>query len=54
MAIGAAIWIPPTPANVDSGVGSEVTVAVALAALVLWAGIPATIGLVSTVERYVA
>jgi len=48
---GAASWIPPTLANVVSGVSSEVTVAVALAALVLWAGIPATIGLVSTVRR---
>ena len=48
---GAANWIPPTLANVVSGVSSEVTVLVAIAALVLWAGIPASIGLVSTVRR---
>ena len=48
---GAASWIPPTLANVVSGVSSEVTVFVAIAALILWAGIPATIGLVSTVKR---
>lgn len=48
---GAADWIPPTLANVVSGVSNEVTVLVAIAALVLWAGVPATIGLVSTVKR---
>ena len=48
---GAADWIPPTLANVVSGVSNEVTVLAAIAALVLWAGIPATIGLVSTVKR---
>ena len=48
---GAADWIPPTLANVVSGVSNEVTVLVAIAALVLWAGVPATIGLVSTMKR---
>jgi len=48
---GAANWIPPTLANVVSGVSNEVTVFVAIAALVLWAGVPATLGLVSTVKR---
>jgi len=48
---GAGNWIPPTLANVVSGVSSEVTVLVAIAALVLWAGVPATIGLVSSVKR---
>ena len=48
---GAADWIPPTLANVVSGVSNEVTVLVAIAALVLWAGVPATVGLVSTVRR---
>lgn len=48
---GAADWIPPTLANVVSGVSNEVTVLVAIAALVLWAGVPAAIGLVSTVKR---
>ena len=51
IASGATDWIPPTLANVVSGVSNEVTVAVALAALVLWAGTPATLGLVSTVKR---
>ncbi|MFC2153149.1 hypothetical protein ACFLQ7_00760 [Actinomycetota bacterium] len=48
---GAASWIPPTLANVLSGVSSEVTVVAAIAALVLWAGIPTAVGLVSTVKR---
>ena len=48
---GAANWIPPTLANVVSGVSNEVTVFVAIAALVLWAGVPTTLGLVSTVKR---
>jgi len=48
---GAADWIPPTLANVVSGVSNEVTVFVAIAALILWAGVPATIGLISTVRR---
>ena len=48
---GASSWIPPTLANVVSGVSNEVTVLVAIAALVLWAGVPATIGLISTVKR---
>lgn len=48
---GAADWIPPTLANVVSGVSNEVTVLVAIVALVLWAGVPATIGLISTAKR---
>lgn len=48
---GAANWIPPTLANVVSGVSNEVTVFVAVAALTLWAAVPATLGLVSTVKR---
>ena len=48
---GASNWIPPTLANVVSGVSSEVTVLAAIAALALWAGVPATLGLVSTTKR---
>jgi hypothetical protein len=48
---GAANWIPPTLANVVSGVSNEMTVLVAIVALLLWAAVPATIGLVSTVKR---
>jgi hypothetical protein len=48
---GAADWIPPTLANVVSGVSSEVTSLAAIGALTLWAGIPAVIGLVATMQR---
>ena len=48
---GAANWIPPTLANVVSGVTNEVTALAAIAALTCWAGIPAIIGLVSAVKR---
>ena len=48
---GAASWIPPTLANVVSGVSNEVTVSAALAALALWALVPAGLGLVSTIKR---
>jgi len=51
MASGAGSWIPPTLANVVSGVSNEVTVFAAVVALVCWAGVPATIGLVSTLKR---
>ena len=51
MASGAGSWIPPTLANVVSGVSNEVTVLAAVMALVAWAGIPATVGLVSTLKR---
>jgi hypothetical protein len=48
---GAVNWIPPTLANVVSGVSNEVTALAAIAALVCWAGVPAIVGLVSTVRR---
>ena len=48
---GAGGWIPPTLANVVSGVSSEVTVLAAIAALALWAGVPATLELVSATKR---
>ena len=48
---GAANWIPPTLANVVSGVSNEVTALAAIAALLVWAGIPAIIGLISTLKR---
>lgn len=51
LASGAGSWIPPTLANVVAGVSNEVTLLAAIAALVVWAGIPATIGLVSAVRR---
>ena len=48
---GAASWIPQTLANVVAGVSNEVTAAAAITALVCWAGIPAIIGLISTLRR---
>jgi hypothetical protein len=48
---GAGNWIPPTLANVVSGVSNEVTALAAIAALIYWAAVPATIGLVSTLKR---
>lgn len=48
---GAGNWIPPTLANVVSGVTNEVTALSAIAALVCWASIPAAIGLASTLKR---
>jgi hypothetical protein len=48
---GTSSWIPPTLANVVSGVSSEVSTPAAIAAIVCWAGIPAVAGLVSTVKR---
>lgn len=51
MAGGAGSWIPTTLANVVSGVSNEVTVFAAIVALACWAGVPATIGLVSTLKR---
>lgn len=51
MAGGAGNWIPPTLANVVSGVSNEVTAVAAIAALISWAGIPAVMGLISTAKR---
>lgn len=48
---GAANWIPPTLANVISGVSTEVSTPTAIAALLCWAGVPAVIGLASTLKR---
>jgi hypothetical protein len=50
-ASGAGSWIPQTLANVVAGVSNEVTAVAAIAALVCWAAIPATIGLISAVKR---
>jgi ABC-2 type transport system permease protein len=51
IASGAGNWIPPTLANVVSGVSHEVTALAAITALICWAAVPATIGLVSTLRR---
>jgi hypothetical protein len=47
----AVSWIPNTLAGVLSGVGDEVGVMAALGAIVLWALIPAAIGLVAVQRR---
>jgi hypothetical protein len=47
----AGSWIPQTLANVVAGGCSEVTAVAAIAALVCWAAIPATIGLILAVKR---
>lgn len=48
---GAADWIPPTLANVLSGVTNEVSTLTSMFALACWAGIPAVVGLVSVMKR---
>jgi len=47
----AASWIPDTLTRVLSGVGDQVGVAAAIAALAAWALIPAAIGLVAVQRR---
>ncbi|MGI9613923.1 MAG: hypothetical protein ACR2QO_13520 [Acidimicrobiales bacterium] len=51
LASGAASWMPSTLAGVASGVANDVSQAAALAALLLWAVIPAAIGLVAVQQR---
>lgn len=51
IAAGAGSWIPPTLANVTSGVSSEVALPAAIVALACWAGIPALAGFVSIMRR---
>lgn len=48
---GAASWVPTTLANVLSGVDSAVGVGAAIAAIAVWALVPATIGLVGVARR---
>ena len=51
LAPGAASWVPTTLSNVLSGVTDQVTVFAALAALAVWALVPAFIGLISVERR---
>lgn len=51
LASGAQSWMPSTLANVLSGVGTEVALPAALAALAAWALIPAVGGLISVQRR---
>jgi hypothetical protein len=51
LASGAASWVPSTLASVLSGVTHEISRPAALAALVLWAAVPAAIGLVAVERR---
>jgi hypothetical protein len=47
----AASWVPATLANVVSGVGDEVAVPAAIAALAAWALVPAAAGIVAVQRR---
>lgn len=47
----AVSWVPNTLANVLSGVGEDVSVPAALAAMAAWAMVPAAIGLISVQRR---
>jgi ABC-type transport system involved in multi-copper enzyme maturation permease subunit len=51
LASGAASWVPQTLANVLSGVAQDVSRPAAAAALVLWAGVPALVGIVAVQRR---
>lgn len=51
LAGGTESWMPNTLANVLSGVVSDVSYAAAIGALVAWALIPATIGLIAVERR---
>ncbi|MGA9596775.1 MAG: hypothetical protein WBV06_11495 [Acidimicrobiia bacterium] len=51
MASGAASWVPGTLAGVLSGIGGEVGLLAAIAALIMWAAVPAAMGLISTMRR---
>jgi hypothetical protein len=51
LASDAASWVPSALANVVSGTASDVAVPAALAALALWALVPAVIGLVAVQRR---
>jgi hypothetical protein len=54
LASSTASWIPNTLANVVSGVADNVAVPAAIAAIVVWALVPAGIGLVTVQRRDVA
>jgi ABC-2 type transport system permease protein len=51
LATETAAWMPNTLANVLAGVGTEVSTPAALAALTLWAIVPAAIGLIAVEHR---
>lgn len=51
LASSAASWVPQTLANVLAGVAEDVSRPAAAAALVLWAGVPALIGLIAVQRR---
>ncbi|MGE0227512.1 MAG: hypothetical protein AB7I38_03800 [Dehalococcoidia bacterium] len=51
LASETASWVPGTLANVLAGVGDDVEVIGAVAALAAWAAVPAAIGLVSVQRR---
>jgi ABC-2 type transport system permease protein len=51
LASGASSWVPSTLANVLAGVGHEVSLPAAIAALTAWAAVPALAGLLAVQHR---
>ena len=51
MASETATWVPGTLANVVSGINNEAGVAAAIAAIAMWAFVPAAVGLVAVNRR---
>ena len=51
LANGTASWMPANLANVISGTVDDISQPAALAALVIWAAIPALVGLISVTRR---
>jgi hypothetical protein len=51
LATGTASWIPNTLANVVSGVATDTSSAAAIAALLVWATVPAVLGMLAVERR---
>jgi len=51
LASGASSWVPNSLANVLSGVGHDVSRPAAIAALAVWAAVPALVGLLAVQRR---
>jgi hypothetical protein len=47
----AARWVPSTLANVVSGVDTTMGIGVAIAAVLIWAMVPAALGLAAAIRR---
>jgi len=51
MASETASWIPGTLANVVSGIDNTANIGAAIAAILMWAVVPAVIGLAAVTRR---